>query len=919
MVEERVATVFARYAWPRTATVQRELTRWEYAASPLGPEGRRPSPAVLDGARWHPAVAFPSMIQQELLAAGEIAHPYVGTGSVAQRWTSERTWWLRTRVPSDLLDHAAARAEIVCDGVDHDAWLWLDGKPAGEHHGMFGGPVLDVSDWLRTPPGAGCDEHELLVALRPAGNGQGKPGPGSSGHLVKAESYCRWVNNPDIMTTGIWRPVRLVQTGPFRLERPHVVPTFRDDGSCALTVEVEVLAADVQGDLAFVQRHGQFPPVHDPRFARPDTGRGSQPEPATVTVDVAAPDDTPVAHATSAVDVGPGRVWARLELEIPRPQVWWPSGIGEDTQPLYTVAVDLSGPARDHLEVTTGLRTITWERSSAPRTSDHWFDWTMIVDGSPTTVHGVNWMPMDLLRLDRDRYAHMLGLIKNAGISLVRVWGGGLLETDDFYELCDELGLMVWQDLPLNTFYECSGMPLDVWEQQVVWNVERLRNHPSLVLWCGGNEIDPYDPANAAVIGIAERTIADLDGTRPFVRSCSDPGDVHPYLECDTTWYHELYRQAPAITEWGGHTLPTVETLAEILPAQELDRPLDTLLSRDEAAFPTSHPALHAHWAEFTPDRIPRMLGRTRLFDDLATAGSTDAVLAVQLGAAELYQSVITDFLAGDSETRLLMPWVFDRPWPSVGMQAVDHSGRPTLGYHAIRRAFRPGALVLRPAHEALAPGEELLLRLGITPGVEGREVTLVVYDQDLTVVHRAEEHLVPGTFRDVRIRAPRWAGSLCLVATDPSDPAVQHVRVVRVSPDLADPSVREDYRSAPHPTAYAAPGSLRRSVAAARTELEVRVEQEQTGQDQDPHRGQGQEFTVTLINQGHHPAAFVRLRSTDPLWTLIPEDSGFWLAPGVTRRLQVRARASAELSSMTTRMPEDPAAAALTVQAWNT
>lgn len=906
-------TVYARYSWPRAGSAQQELTDWEYTHTPLEPAGERPSPAALSGASWSRATAFPSMLAWEVYASGDAEHPYVGTNSSDYRWTADRTWWLRTRVSADMVDPGSGRAELVFDGVDHDAWIWVDGQSAGEHHGMFGGPVLDVCAWLEDDAEA---EHEVLLALRPAGLQQGKPGWGSSGRLVKSDTFCRWINNPDLMTTGIWQSVRLLRTGAHRLERPHVVTTMTEDGSCHLSAEVEVLAADVQADLEFVQRHGQAPPVHDPCFARPDD---APPTPATVTVTVHAPDGDEVATATTRIDLRPGRIWAHVDLEIPHAELWWPHGLGEDRQALYTIGFELEGAAQDRLSVRTGLRSITWERTPAPRTTDHWFDWEMSVNGVRTSGKGINWMPPDLLRFERPRYEHLLGLIKDAGIGMVRVWGGGLIETDDFYDLCDELGLLVWQDFPLNTHYDCAELPLDLWEQQVLWNIERLRNRPSLAIWCGGNEIDPYLPGNAGVIGIAERTIVDLDGTRPFMRSCSDPGDVHPYLECDSTWYHPLYRDAPAITEWGGHTLPTVATLSEILPAEELETPLDTLSSSDEADFATSHPSLHRHWSEFNPDRIPRMLSRTRVFDDLGEASVAQAVQAIQLGSAEIYQSLITDFSAGDAQQRLLMPWVYNRPWPSVGMQAVDHSGRPTLGYYAIKRGFRAGAFVVRPSHEALAPGESLQLDLGLTLGVRERPYRLSVLDQELQLLHHGAGTLVQDGFTAVEVDVPPSARTLFVVVVDPEDPEAQHVRVVRISSELADDAARSAYRERPRPTAHFMDGSLRAITAQARTtvETEVRIDDGATAAD-DAATPRTHRLLATLRNTGDRPAAYLVLESTDPRWLLIPEDSGFWLESGTSRTVSVLARPAAEVSTLVTEPPTGIGPDVLSVQAWN-
>lgn len=924
------ASVFARYAWPRDASRQREVEEWEFAHTPLEADGAAPSLAAARGTEWRPVQEAGSMTAWESWLAGDPGpgrtdppgHPYVGANSRDYRWTADVTWWFRTVVRAERLDESAARAELVFDGVDHDAWVWVDGRLAGEHHGMFGGPVLDVSEWLTRPV-----DHEIVLALRPAGAGQGKEiGWGTKTRVVKPETFCRWINNPDLMTTGVWRPVRLVQTGRHRLERPQVTTRLAPDGSARVAVEVEVLRADVQADLHWVQRHGGVPPVWDRRFSGaagdPTMGAATQGDragDATVAATLRDASGAVVAEARTALDVAPGRVWARLELAVDEPRLWWPNGMGPAgaAPALHSLAIDLAGAGEDRLELPIGLREITWERADGPRLADHWFDWRAEINGVQTPLRGMNWMPSDVLRQDRERVRHLLTLMRDAGVQLVRVWGGGLIETEEFYDACDELGLLVWQDFPLNTLYDCSDIPLDVWEQQVTWSVERLRNRASLAVWCGGNEFDPYAPENAAVIGILERTLTDLDGTRPFARSCSDAGDVHPYLECDTTWYLPMYRDVPSISEWGGHTLPTVASLAEILPADELERPLDSLLSADPDAFPASHPVLRHHWSEFQPDRVPRMLNRARIYDDLSSASFEGGVEAVQRGAAEISQTVITDFSAGDTSCRLLMPWVYNRPWPSVGMQAVDHSGRPTPGYYAIRRGYRPGAVVIRPAAEALAPEESLRLSVGLTRDrrsdvPSGRAVHVAVYDQSLREVAAETLRVAAGAggFRAMRVDPPEGeARAFVVVATDERDPEAQHVRVIRVAESLADPEARAAYRSEPRTTSHFMAGSLRDAIAETPASVRWSVEEGDDGV-----------LVLTLENTGDVPAAFVAIDSADPLWMVLPEDDGFWVEPGTTRRVGVRARATAEVSAVVTERPAPGSRPvdALRVRGWN-
>ena len=899
------------YVWPRGDDAQLVLDVWQLAHSaPAGDLGGEF--ADRESLEWHD-VEPQAMIQWQWFRAGLGPHPYVGMNSSDYLWMEERVWWFRTKVELPTTWAAGVeRLDLVFDGVDHDATVWVDGARADAHFGAFGGPAIDVSGMLLRSGAT----HEIVVAVTPAGTGRGKAA-GETGRLVKAETYSRWINNPDLMTTGIWRPVRLVATAEFRLERPEISTRIGADGSASIDVEVEVVRSDISPDLAFVTRYGSFPPLDDPRFA------DRQAEPGTLRIALRDDDDEIVAEGSADLDLRRGRRWVSHTLHIREPRLWWPSGLGEPSLYTLTIALEHTGAVRDELTTMVGVREFELVRSSAPRTAEHWLNWSARINGVETPLRGMNWMPLDLLHLSADKYRHFLRLAQESGVQIVRVWGGGLVETDEFYEICDELGLMVWQDFPLNTDYHCDGLPLDVWEQQVVWSIQRLRNHPSLVVWCGGNEFDPYLPANAAAVGIMERSVADLDRHRPFVRSCSDAGDVHPYLDFDTPWYLALYRHTPALTEWGGHSLPAFESLQEFLPASETARSLAALDSSDPSHFEQSHPTLRHHWAEFNPTRIPRMLDRARIFDDLSSASTERFVEAVQLGAAEIYETVAADFRAADVDATMVMPWVFSRPWPSVGMQVIDHSGRPTIAHSAIRRSYAPLALAVRCPYEAVAAGERVPLTIAVNRDADASllargDVQVRIYDERLVLHRTADRPLAVSEYPSFEFEVPAGAAYLIVVA-DFNDGGVcraRTARVLRVSAELDDPAVRGAYRDAPAPTAMHNTQSLRPLIERTSTQLRLdRVEPFGPSPS-----GRTRSGSATVTNIGPVPAVFVRWGWGDPAWILDAEDDFFWLEPRQSRQVALTLTPAHHTSSFVNAPAtmSEPAGSSLRVSAWN-
>ncbi len=899
------------YVSPRPADRQLTIDRWRLAFT----EPTVDRDAVVAGHTsldWVEVDAG-AMIQWQWYLAGRGPHPYQGRSSSDYLWMQDKLWWFRASIEApEVWRKTAERLDLVFDGIDHDSTVWVNGVRSAQHFGAFGGPAVDVSGMLSTPAGAG---NEVVVAVGPAGSGQGKE-HGTTGRLVKAETYSRWINNPDLMTAGIWRPVRLVATGAFRLERPLISSRIAADGCATIEVEVEVLRADVSPDLAFVDRYGQFPPLDDPRISvRADAAAG------VLRMEMVDELGSVVAASTQPIELQRGRQWVRESLLLSSPRLWWPNGLGDPSLYELRLSLEVGGTVSDELTTITGVRSFALNRSAAPRTADHWLNWQVEVNGVEIFLRGMNWTPLDLLHLAPSKYEHFLRLACAAGVQLIRVWGGGLIETDDFYDLCDRYGLMVWQDFPLSTDYDCSELPLDVWEQQVVWSVSRLRTHPSLVVWCGGNEFNPYHPANAAVVGIMERTVADLDPERPFVRSCSDAGDVHPYLEFDTSWYLRLYRRAPAVTEWGSHSVPTIESLAEFMPDEELRRPLAVLGSEDAERFDQSHPTLRHHWAEFNPTRIPRMLDRARIFDDISLDDNARFIEAVQLGAAEIYETVAADFRASDVDATMVMPWVFNRPWPSIGMQVVDHSGRPTPGYYAIRRSYAPITLAVRSPHEALAAGERIPLQIAVNRDADetllaGATVRVRVYDDALTLRRAAVVSLGTSAFPTVEVEAPQGIAYLLVVAELDDHAGVRRarsMRVLRIAPGLDDPERRAAYRAAPEPTALHGAIPLRTLVARTPTRLTLALIRQLTA-------ASGELFSaeVEVRNIGTVPAAYVHFSWADAEWILDADDSFFWLEPKESRRLTVTLTPTRHASSFVSEDEPVPDLSALSVSAWN-
>jgi beta-mannosidase len=358
-------------------------------------------------------------------------------------------------------------------------------------------------------------------------------------------------------------------------------------------------------------------------------------------------------YVTLVDGVGRVQIGGEVVLEVDSPQLWWPNGMGE--QHLYRVG-----------DIDVGFRTVAFD------------DYRLVVNGAPMPIKGWNWVPLDVLYgVPRpEKLGHLLRLAARAGVNLLRVWGGGLLETREFYEHCDRLGLLVWQEFSQSSS-GIENQPSDEPEfvatlaEDARQIVPRLRRHPSLAIWCGGNELDGDDstPALAALRAV----VRELDPDRAWLPT-SPIGDknVHgPWEHQGLRKHYEHYdsRTSTLHSEFGVEGMTNRHAL-EVLIDDEHRWPAD----RTNPVY--EH--LGAWWnnAAFVQaafgDRINDVDTMRRASQWLQYEGLRYAVEAtLRRGAG-------------------VIPWQFNEPYPNAWCTcAVDYHGLPKPAYYGVARAYR--------------------------------------------------------------------------------------------------------------------------------------------------------------------------------------------------------------------------------------
>jgi len=427
------------------------LNRWQFKAA--------------DDTKWLPA-HVPGCVHTDLLKNGAIEDPFYGTNERKLQWIDKKDWEYVTEfdAPEALLNET--RIELVFEGLDTYADVTLNGEKILSADNMFRTWTVDVKKQLkaagnklhirfRSPIQEDLPKLEKLGYGLPATNDQSENGELGDKKLSvfarKAPYHYGWDWGPRFVTSGIWREARLVGWSNVRITDLFIHQKSVTAAAAKLTAIVEIEAEAAWSGTLRVSTEG---------------GAWEQ-----------------------AVSLSAGTNKVELDTPIDNPKLWWSRGLGE--QHLYNFAAELFQDGKQAASASrrTGLRAIRLVREKDAAGTSFYFE----LNGVAVFAKGANHIPNDsfVTEMTRERYEHEIASAAASNMNMIRIWGGGIYEDDMFYELCDEYGILVWQDF----MFACSMYPGDEAflanvRAEAEQNVKRLRNYPSIALWCGNNEID---------------------------------------------------------------------------------------------------------------------------------------------------------------------------------------------------------------------------------------------------------------------------------------------------------------------------------------------------------------------------------------------------------------------------------------------
>lgn len=418
-----------------------------------------------DKNEWMPAKVC-GTVHQDLIDNGKLINPFFGMNEEKVQWVEKEDWKYRTTftVTEAQLGHSAALLRF--EGLDTYADIYLNGALLKRTDNMFVGYDLQVKDFLRKGDNhLTVYFHSPIKQALPQWETDGFPYPADNDHSQQRVSiYTRkapysygWDWGIRLATSGIWRPVTLTFYDAARIEDLYV----------------EQLA--VNNAVAKLNHHLEI----------------SRPEPTAESAEVTLTYTflNEVKHTESRnITLQPGTNRITIPMEISAPQLWMPNGWGEAALYKVDATVKVDGVAVASESKRIGLREVKVVMEDDKDGKSFYF----MVNGKPLFAKGSNYIPSDALlpNVSRERYFRLMQDVKDANHNLIRVWGGGIYEDDMFYEAADSMGILVWQDF----IFACTTYPSDPAflsrvREEAAYNIRHLRNHASLAMWCGNNEI----------------------------------------------------------------------------------------------------------------------------------------------------------------------------------------------------------------------------------------------------------------------------------------------------------------------------------------------------------------------------------------------------------------------------------------------
>jgi len=679
-------------------------------------DGRKISSGKFQPKEWYPTTV-PTTVLAALVRNGVYPDPYVGLNNMKIPDASDEfnqtydlrkyshlpdkhnpwkdPYWFLThfRLPDDFRGRIIW---LILEGINYRAEIWLNGHNVADSKdivGMFGHWTFDITKFANFMESntlaikifpldyPGLPSEPQLKAFGPFG-----PNGGTTGDIGKnVTMHCSvgwdWIPAVRDRNIGIWQDVFLSATGPVDIRHPHIVTDLPLPNLERAEITIE---ADVTNLTDSPQKGTLIAKI------RPENIKGSELK-LEMNTDLNSKQTKTIRFDSES----------HKQLLIESPKLWWPNGYG--TQNLFELELvfEVDAVRSDIERQTFGIREV----DSRVTEVDGWARRDFFVNGQKILIRGGAWVPDMMLNRSGEKLYHELRLSKEANLNIVRIWGGGLTPPEEFFNICDQMGLLVWHDFWITG--DCQGTwgkgsqeypyDADAFLKNATDVVKKIRNHPSILAWTAGNEGYPREEI---YVPLRNEILAKLDGNRPFLPSS---GYREPPEEWGLSWpdnqkagtysggpYHwvdprEYYKKVDERKDWlfknevGLPSVPCLESLKKFIPDLEPD---------PDVKFPLNHSWGYHDACEGN--------GKYSLYDEAIRKrygepkDLLDYVQRAQLINAENYRAIFESVNHAMERVSGVILWKTNPAWPSVIWQLYDWYLCPNAGYYFTKKACEP-------------------------------------------------------------------------------------------------------------------------------------------------------------------------------------------------------------------------------------
>ena len=618
---------------------------------------------------WYPATV-PGVIHTDLLQNNLIPDPFWETNELDLQWIENENWNYKTTFTLNKKHLKYANIDIEFEGLDTYADVFLNGNKILSTDNMFRSWSKSVKKMLvvgtntlevhfTSPINKNAEKVKNYKYQLPSGN-ETVPLKVSS-FTRKAAYHFGWDWGPRFVTTGIWKPVKLNFWNNQKIESVFIKTDSIAFNKAYLTFQVEIKSTKNE------------------------------------TIVLEAFNEKSTLNLKDSISV------FELKKVIDNPNLWWPNGMGNAYLYNETITLSKNSYTIDNKNIKFGIRTIDLVHEKDQIGTAFYFK----VNDKPIFIKGANYIPQDVFlpRVTTKNYENLIQKVVDANMNMIRVWGGGIYENDLFYELCDANGILIWQDFMFaGSLYPDSPEFLANIKNEVNDNVKRLRNHPSIALWCGNNEIEVawknwgwqkqygYSGSDSTEIynnykqifeQLIPKKLAKLDGNANYVSTSptSNWGTAENFNHGSMHYWGVWHGKEPFanfetnvgrfMVEYGFQSYPSMETVNKFASDSSLHLQSKTMVNRQKSYIGNGLILSHINQYFDTPNS----------FSDFVEKGQQTQAIALQ--------TAIQAHRKNSPHCMGTMFWQLNDCWPGPSWSVIDYYGNEKLAYNTVKENFK--------------------------------------------------------------------------------------------------------------------------------------------------------------------------------------------------------------------------------------